>query len=109
MERKSRFTVLVKMKDCGANAALDGFQRALGRIAQQLRTSLAYDQCKEMARHAELSKNLKIKVYFCDPHNPWQRPTNENTNGLVRQYLPKGSDLSIYSCRDLEKSPSAST
>ena len=103
VERKSRFTVLVKMKDCGANAALDGFQRALGRIPQQMRTSLAYDQGKEMARHAELSKRLKMKVYFCDPHSPWQRPSNENTNGLVRQYLPKGIDLSIYSYRDLEK------
>ena len=103
VERKSRFTVLVKMKDCGANAALDGFQRALGRIPQQMRTSLAYDQGKEMARHAELSQRLKMKVYFCDPHSPWQRPSNENTNGLVRQYLPKGIDLSIYSYRDLEK------
>ena len=62
VERKSRFTVLVKMKDCGADAALDGFQRALRRIPQQMRTSLAYDQGKEMARHAELSKNLKISV-----------------------------------------------
>ena len=56
-----------------------------------------------MARHAELAKQLNIKVYFCDPHSPWQRPTNENTNGLVRQYLPKGVDLSPYSHRDLEK------
>ncbi len=103
VERKSRFTIPVKMKDCGADAALDGFQRALGRIPQQLRTSLAYDQGKEIARHAELSKNLKMTLYFCDPHSPWQRPTNENTNRLVRQYLPKGIDLSIYSRRDLEK------
>ena len=103
VERKSRFTVLVKMKDCGADAALGGFQRALNRVPQELRRSLAYDQGKEMARHAELSKNVKIKVYFCDPHSPWQRPTNENTNGLVRQYLPKGIDLSIYSRSDLEK------
>ena len=56
-----------------------------------------------MARHAELAKQLNIIVYFCDPHSPWQRPTNENTNGLVRQYLPKGVDLSPYSHRDLEK------
>jgi IS30 family transposase len=72
-------------------------------IPQHMRTSPAYDQGKEMARHAELSKNLKINVYFCDPHSPWQRPSNENTNGLVQQYLPKGIDLSIYSRRDLEK------
>ena len=102
VERKSRFTVLVKMKDCGADAALDGFQRALSRIPQQMRTSLAYDQGKEMARHAELSKNLKIKVYFYDPHSPWQRGINENTNGLLRQYLPKGTDLSGYTQAQLD-------
>ena len=77
--------------------------RMLLSIPQELRRSLAYDQGKEMTRHAELSKNVKIKVYFCDPHSPWQRPTNEKTNGLVRQYLPKGLDLSIYSRSDLEK------
>lgn len=103
VERKSRFTILVKMKDCGADAALDGFQKALRKVPEAMRTSLAYDQGKEMARHAELARQLKIKVYFCDPHSPWQRPTNENTNGLVRQYLPKGIDLSLYSNRDLEK------
>ena len=91
------------MKNCGADAALDGFQRALRKVPEAMRTSLAYDQGKEMARHAELAKQLKISVYFCDPHSPWQRPTNETTNGLVRQYLPKGIDLSPYSHRDLEK------
>ena len=54
-----------------------------------------------MARHAELARRLRIKVYFCNRHSPWQRPTNENTNGLVQQYLPKGVDLSPYSRRDL--------
>ena len=56
-----------------------------------------------MERHAELARRLRIKVYFCDPHSPWLSPTNENTNGLVQQYLPKGADLSPYSRRDLEK------
>jgi len=56
-----------------------------------------------MARHAELARRLKLKVYFCDPHSPWQRPSNENMNGLIRQYLPKGIDLSLYSRGDLEK------
>ena len=95
------------MNDCWADAALNGFQEALGRIPQQMRTSLAYDPGKQMARHPELHKNVKIKVYCCDPHSPWQSPSNANTNGLVRQYLPKGIDVSIYSRRDLEKTPSA--
>lgn len=103
VERKSRFTILIKMKNCGADAALDGFQRALNGVPEAMRTSLAYDQGKEMARHAELARRLKLKVYFCDPHSPWQRPSNENMNGLIRQYLPKGIDLSLYSRGDLEK------
>lgn len=90
------------MKDCGSEAALNGFTKALGKVPEVMRKSLAYDQGKEMARHKELAKALNIKVYFCDPHSPWQRPGNENTNGLVRQYLPKGLDLSIYSQRDLD-------
>ena len=103
IERKSRLTILAKMKDCGSEAALKGFSRALGKVPGQMRKSLAYDQGKEMARHAELAKALDIKVYFCDPHSPWQRPSNENMNGLVRQYLPKGIDLSIYSQKDLDR------
>src|ERR1019366_7170594 len=102
IERKSRYTILAKMKDCGSEAALHGFTRALAKVPQAMRKSLAYDQGKEMARHKDLAKALNIKVYFCDPHSPWQRPGNENTNGLVRQYLPKGIDLSIYSQKDLD-------
>jgi IS30 family transposase len=101
IERKSRFTILVKMKDCSSRAALTGFRRELGKVPAAMRTSMAYDQGKEMARHDELSRALKMKVYFCDPHSPWQRPSNENVNGLVRQYLPKGCDLSIYGQKDL--------
>ena len=103
VERKSRFVILVKMKNCGADAALTGFERALNRLPEFARTSLTYDQGKEMARHAELAKQLNLKVYFCDPHSPWQRGTNENMNGLVRQYLPKGLDLSIYSQKQLDR------
>ena len=68
-----------------------------------MRKSLAHDRGKEMARHKDLSKALNLKVYFCDPHSPRQRPSNGNMNGLVRQHLPKGIDLSIYSQRDLDK------
>ena len=102
IERKSRLTILVKMKDCSSRAALAGFSRELGKVPQAMRKSLAYDQGKEMALHNDLAKALKLKVYFCDPHSPWQRPSNENMNGLVRQYLPKGFDLSLYLQRDLD-------
>jgi transposase, IS30 family len=103
VERKSRYVSLAKMQNCGADAALKGFSRALSRVPKTMLKSLTYDQGKEMARHEELARRLKIKVYFCDPHSPWQRPSNENTNGLIRQYLPKGIDLSIYSQKDLDK------
>jgi transposase, IS30 family len=103
VERKSRLVILVKMKNCGADAALSGFERALNKVPAFARTSLAYDQGKEMAHHEKLARQLNLKVYFCDPHSPWQRPTNENMNGLVRQYLPKGLDLSIYSQKQLDR------
>lgn len=103
VERKSRYTLIAKMKDCGAQAALDGFTKAFAKVPKMMRRSLAYDQGKEMARHKELTSRLGMPVYFCDPHSPWQRPSNENLNGLVRQYLPKGIDLSIYSQRDLDR------
>jgi transposase, IS30 family len=94
---------LSKTKNCGADAALTGFSRALARMPKTMLKSLTYDQGKEMAQHEELTKRLKIRVYFCDPHSPWQRPSNENTNGLIRRYLPKGIDLSIYSQKDLDR------
>ena len=102
-ERKTRYVILTKMKDATADTALSSFSRGLWKVPKTMRVSMTYDQGKEMARHAELADRLNIKVYFCDPHSPWQRPTNENTNGLIRQYLPKGIDLSIYSQRDLDK------
>jgi transposase, IS30 family len=103
VERKSRYTILAKMKNCGADAALSGFDKGLNRVPPFMCSTLTYDQGKEMARHEELAKRLKIKVYFCDPRSPWQRPSNENMNGLIRQYLPKGINLSIYSQSDLNK------
>lgn len=102
-ERKTRYLILTKMKDATADTALSSFSRGLAKVPKHMRTSMTYDQGKEMARHVELADKLKIKVYFCDPHSPWQRPTNENTNGLIRQYLPKGIDLSVYSQKDLDK------
>ena len=97
VERTSRLVLLAKMQDATAASALAGFTAKLGSIAGPLRQSLTYDQGKEMARHRDLTARTGVAVYFCDPHSPWQRGTCENTNGLLRQYLPKGSDLSIFS------------
>jgi IS30 family transposase len=74
----------------------------LGGIDRQKRLSMTYDRGKEMAYHEELTERTGVKVYFADPHAPWQRGTNENTNGLVRQYLPKSEDLSLYSQHQLD-------
>jgi IS30 family transposase len=102
VERVTRLVLLAKMADATAASALSGFSQQLNSVAQPLRQTLTYDQGKEMARHAELSQATGVRVYFCDPHSPWQRGTCENTNGLLRQYLPKGSDLSVYSQVELD-------
>lgn len=93
VERKSRYVLLARTEGCGAQAALKALTLHLGRIPAEVRKSLTYDQGKEMACHAELSRRLKLDIYFCDPHSPWQRGSNENANGLIREYLPKGMDL----------------
>ena len=102
VERSSRLVLLASMQDATAASALAGFSSKLNSIAAPLRQSLTYDQGKEMARHAELSAQTGVKVYFCDPHSPWQRGTCENTNGLLRQYLPKDTDLSVFSQNELD-------
>ncbi|MDN5939943.1 MAG: IS30 family transposase [Salinisphaera sp.] len=102
VERTSRLVLLARMEDATAAAALAGFTVKLNSIAAPMRQSLTYDQGKEMARHAELAANTGVRVYFCDPHSPWQRGTCENTNGLLRQYLPKGTDLSVYTQEELD-------
>jgi IS30 family transposase len=101
VERKSRFLLLAKVDGVDAEAVLQGFTRRLRTLPPSVRKTLTYDQGKEMARHQELAERLHLRVYFADPHSPWQRPSNENTNGLLREYLPKGRDLSGLSQRYL--------
>jgi IS30 family transposase len=93
VERKTRFVVLCKMNGNGAEAVLDSFTRQMKRLPAALRKSMTYDRGSEMACHPELARRLKIDIWFCDPHAPWQRGSNENTNGLLRQFMPKGTDL----------------
>jgi transposase, IS30 family len=102
VERSSRLVLLARMEDATAASALAGFTVKLNSIAAPMRHSLTYDQGKEMSRHQQLALNTGVRVYFCDPHSPWQRGTCENTNGLLRQYLPKGTDLGSYSQDDLD-------
>ena len=102
VERTTRLVLLVKMADATAASALQAFSDKLNSIAEPMRQTLTYDQGREMARHQELSQRTGVKVYFCDPHSPWQRGTCENTNGLLRQYLPKGTDLSVFSQDELD-------
>jgi IS30 family transposase len=97
VERKTRFVVLCKMDGNGAEAALESFSRQMKRLPAALRKSMTYDRGSEMVCHPELARRLKIDIWFCDPHAPWQRGSNENTNGLLRQFMPKGTDLGSVS------------
>ena len=102
VERSSRLVLLAKMDDATASSALAGFTAKLNAIADPMRKSFTYDQGKEMSYHRQLAAATGVQVYFCDPHSPWQRGTCENTNGLLRQYLPKGTDLSVHSQDELD-------
>ena len=96
VERTTRLVLLAKMPDATAESALAAFTFKLNQITAPMRQTLTYDQGKEMAMHRDLAKATNMRVYFCDPHSPWQRGTCENTNGLLRQMLPKGTDLSVH-------------
>jgi IS30 family transposase len=115
VERTTRFTLLLQLPRMpghgegdrvkngpalaghGAEAVRDAITCTIRTLPQQLRRSLTWDQGAELSQHAQLRIDTGVQVYFCDPHSPWQRGTNENTNGLLRQYFPKGTDLSAHS------------
>jgi transposase, IS30 family len=103
VERKTRFVMLVRL---GRNRTAEEVRKALTQrilgLPEQLRRSLTWDRGQEMAQHARFSVDTNVKVYFCDPHSPWQRGSNENTNGLLRQYFPKGTPLSGYTQQQLD-------
>jgi IS30 family transposase/transposase-like protein len=103
VERATRYTMLVHLPDGHhAEAVRDGLIATISTLPAHLRGSLTWDQGAEMARHKQFSTATDMTVYFCDPASPWQRGTNENTNGLLRQYFPKGTDLSVFNPEDLE-------
>jgi IS30 family transposase len=103
VERQSRFVMLV---DLSAGRLAEQVKEALALkirdLPDQLRRSLTWDRGKEMAEHVRFTIDTGVQVYFCDPRSPWQRATSENTNGLLRQYFPKGTDLSVYDHAQLE-------
>jgi IS30 family transposase len=103
MERQSRFTLLVKVPSKDTATVVAALSRQVRKLPASLRRSLTWDRGLEMAQHKSFTVDTKVQVYFCDPQSPWQRGTNENTNGLLRQYFPKKIDLSGYSQADLDK------
>ena len=102
MERASRFVLLLHLPDgYGPEQVAAAMTDAMGGLPGAIRRSLTWDQGSEMAGHAQISVATELDIYFCDPHSPWQRGTNENTNGLLRQYFPKSTDLAVHSAGHL--------
>jgi IS30 family transposase len=103
VERHSRFTALVKVPNKETETVVAALTKQIRRLPASLRRSLTWDRGHEMAKHELFTIATNVKVYFCDPSSPWQRGSNENTNGLLRQYFPKGTDLSSHSQAELDK------
>jgi IS30 family transposase len=103
VERHSRFTMLVKVSSKDTATVVAALTQHVRRLPASLRRSLTWDRGLEMAQHKSFTVDTEVKVYFCDPQSPWQRGSNENTNGLLRQYFPKRTDLSAYSQAELDE------
>jgi IS30 family transposase len=102
VERQSRFVMLVKLSEKGTEAVVDALIKAVRKLPTALRKSLTWDRGSELASHVAFTVATDVQVYFCDPSSPWQRGSNENTNGLLRQYYPKGADLSAVTQAQLD-------
>ena len=104
VERQTRFVILTELgNDSSTETVTQKIADRIVRLPEQLRLSLTWDQGREMARHRDFSVATGVRVYFCDPHSPWQRGSNENTNGLLRQYFPKGTDLAPHDQHELDR------
>jgi IS30 family transposase len=102
VERRSRYVILVRVDNRETATVVNALTQQIQRLPEGLMTTLTWDQGKEMAAHKRFTVATDVQVYFCDPHSPWQRGSNENTNGLLRQYFPKGTDLSVFSQEQLD-------
>jgi IS30 family transposase len=102
VERQSRFVILVKVPDKTSASVVAALIKAVRKLPVALRRSLTWDRGVELSQHVQFTVATDVKVYFCDPSSPWQRGSNENTNGLLRQYYPKGTDLSVVSQAQLD-------
>lgn len=103
VERSTRFTLLAKVEGKDATTVSKALVKQMKRLPATLRRTLTWDRGLELAKHREIEIATSLKIYFCDPYSPWQRGTNENTNGLLRQYFPKGTNLSVHSQSHLDK------
>ena len=102
VERRSRYVMLIKVASKDTSTVTQALARKIRQLPAELRRSLTWDRGTEMTAHKDFTVATKVQVYFCDPRSPWQRGSNENTNGLLRQYFPKGTDLSVHSADHLE-------
>ena len=103
VERSSRFIMLLHLPDGrSAEQVRDAMTNAIQTLPVALRRSITWDQGRELSEHEQFTIDTGVDVYFCDPHSPWQRGTNENTNGLLRQYFPKGTDLAVHDAATLQ-------
>ena len=102
VERRTRYVMLAKVKNKDTASVVAALASQVQHLPRELRRSLTWDRGKELADHKRLTLATDLDIYFCDPHSPWQRGTNENTNRLLRQYFPKGTDLSVHSQAKLD-------